>query len=269
MNSINKNEVRLANLEAAAEMRRAELMAIRQPLSLAIAKVINDAIAASGSTKYALRLDDGGFLRDFECMTIDGKDDGDRLVSIDLYYRHDTWEDRRNGKPRILAFSTCGFGTVKAGDTKGVAYCLLLGYLAAHLKEMEDAINAIPEWAAYERALEIYNVSRDEAGDFAALLKEEAHAAALAKVEERLVVGAEVAFSYDVMYDFDRHVDVVKGVHTRKVEKVTNKLVFFENEYKQYKKADVLADLVRGLDNHGWSFAADVDMSRFPFDEAR
>ena len=198
MNSINKNEVRLANLEAAAEMRRAELMAIRQPLSLAIAKVINDAIAASGSTKYALRLDEGGIIRDFEYMTIDGKGGDDRLVSIDLYYRHDTWEDRRNGKPRVLSFSTCGFGTVKAGDTRGVAYCLLLGYLAAHLKEMEDAINAIPEWAAYERALEIYNVSRDEAGDFAARLKEEARAAALAKAEERLVVGAEVAFYFGI-----------------------------------------------------------------------
>lgn len=269
MNSINKNEVRLANLEAAAEMRRAELMAIRQPLSLAIAKVINDAIAASGSTKYALRTDDSGFIRDFEYMTIDGKDDGERLVSIDLYYRHDSWEDRRAGKPRVLAFSTCGFGTVKAGDTRGMAYCLLLGYLAAHLKEMEDAINAIPEWAAYERALEVYNVSRDEAGDFAIRLKTEAHMAAIAKAEERLVVGAEVAYSYDGGYDFDRHVNVVTGVRTRKVKKVTNKLVFFENEYKQYKKVDVLADLVRGLDNHGWSFAADVDMSRFPYDEVR
>ena len=49
MNKVNENEVRLANLEAAAEMRRAELMAIFQPLSLSVAKVLNDAIAASGS----------------------------------------------------------------------------------------------------------------------------------------------------------------------------------------------------------------------------
>jgi hypothetical protein len=263
MEAISTNDIRLENLKAAAEMRRAELMAIRQPLSLAIAKVINDAIAASGSTKYALR-SDGCIIRDFEYMAIDGKDGDDRLVSIDLYYRHDTWEDRRNGKPRVLAFNTCGFGTVKAGDTKGVAYCLLVGYLAAHLQEIQDALNAIPDWEAYERARRFYDVSSRELMEFERKLADEAKTARHAEIEKRLVVGAVVATQKVRKYDFDKRQSFYTGVSTMEVERVTAKLVFFKDAYRQYKKADVLNFLATGLEKRGWSFAADVDMTQFP-----
>jgi hypothetical protein len=261
MEAISTNDIRLENLKAAAEMRRAELMAIRQPLSLAIAKVINDAIAASGSTKYALR-SDGCIIRDFEYMAIDGKDGDDRLVSIDLYYRHDTWEDRRNGKPRVLAFNTCGFGTVKAGDTKGVAYCLLVGYLAAHLQEIQDALNAIPDWEAYERARRFYDVSSRELMEFERKLADEAKTARRAEIEKRLVVGAWIAYAHETEWKEDGR--VFTGVRTKVIEKVTAKLLFFKGDNRQYKKEEVLGLLSKGVNRCGWSFAADVDMTQFP-----
>ena len=267
MNTINENEVRLANLEAACEMRRAELMEIYKPLSVAVTEVLDKAIASSGSTKYRVITDDKGILRDLEVISIDGRDDSDRLVSIDAYFRRDWCADE--SKPRQFAFQTCGFGTVKAGDTKGVAYCLLVGYLAAHVQEIQDALNAIPEWADYDRALAAYRVTCREAEEFSRKMKEDAKNAAIAEVEKRLVVGAVVATQKVRKYDFDKSQSFYTGVSTMEVERVTAKLVFFKDAYRQYKKADVLNYLATGLEKGGWSFAADVDMSRFPYDEVR
>ena len=265
MNKVYENEVRLANLEAAAEMRRAELMAIFQPLSLSVAKVLNDAIAASGSTKYAVRTD-GGNLRDTEWIEIEGVDEGDRLVGVTVHLRKASyWDESVEGdkaSERVFSFSTCGFGDVKAGDTKGVAYCLLVGYLAAHATEIQNALNAIPEWKNYDRAVRIYHFSDGEARAFAQQMKVDAENAACAKAEERLVVGAEIAVDYEKKWDCEKCESVITGVRVKTVEKVTNKLVFFKDDYHRYNKADVCYKLVRGLEKGGYSYAADVDLSK-------
>lgn len=264
MNTINENEVRLANLQAVAEMRRAELACIRTGVARQVAKIIEDAVAASGVSGYALRKDESGELRDMDYMTLDGKIDGERLHDIDLHFLHDTWRDMEEGSPRTLSVNTCCFGSIKAGDKSGVAYCVLMGYLATHLQEIQDALNAIPEWEAYTRSSRIYHISQREADEFSRKLKEEATAARLAEVEKRLVVGAVVATEKVRRYDCEKHQSIYTGVSTMEVERVTAKLVFFKDSYRQYKKADVLNFLATGLEKGGWSFAADVDMTKFP-----
>jgi len=265
MNSIiNANEVRLANLKAVAEMRRAELYCIRKGLTSQMAKIIEDAVAASGVSGFALRKGEDGELRDIDYMTLEGEIDGERLHDIDLYFRNDSWRDAEEGNPRVLSVSTCCFGTIKAGDKGGIAYCALMGYLVTHLQEMQDALNAIPEWEAYRRAHRIYSISSNEAEAFERKLAEEAKAARLAEVEKRLVAGAVLATEKIRRYDCEKRQSIYIGVSTKVVEKVTAKLVFFKDEYRQYKKADVLELLAKGLEKGGWSFASDVDMKQFP-----
>lgn len=264
MNSINENEVRLANLQAVAEMRRAELACIHAGVTRQMAKIIEDAVAASGVSGYALRKGKDGELRDSEYMTLDGEIDGERLHDIDLYFRNDSWRDEEEGENRVLSVNTCCFGSVKAGDKSGVAYCVLMGYLVTHLQEIQDALNAIPEWEAYMRSRRIYHISQREADEFSRKLKEEAKAARFAEVEKCLVVGAVVATEKVRRYDCEKGQSLYVGIHTLEVEKVTNKLVFFRGNCHQFKKADVLELLAKGLEKGGWSFAADVDMTQFP-----
>ena len=262
MNSINENEVRLANLQAAAEMRRAELARNSSAVASQVMKVVEDAVAASGVSGYALRKDENGGLRDAERMTLCGKIDGERLHDIDICFRRD-WLDKE-GTPRVFEVNTCCFGAVKAGDKRSVAYCVLMGYFATHLQEIQDALNAIPEWEVYDRSRRVYYISRNEAEAFERKMADEAKAARLAEVEKRLVVGAVVATEKVRRYDCEKHQSIYTGVSTMEVEKVTAKLVFFKDSYRQYKKADVLNFLAIGLEKRGWSFAADVDMSQFP-----
>ena len=263
MNTINENEVRLANLQAVAEMRRAELACIRTGVARQMAKIIEDAVAASGVSGYALRKDESGELRDIDYMTLEGKIDGERLHDIDLRFLYDTWSDEEEGKNRVLSVDTCCFGSIKAGDKSGVAYCVLMGYLATHLQEIQDALNAIPELEAFTRSSRIYRISQREADEFSRKLKEESTAARLAKLEERLVVGAVVATEKVRRYDCEKHQSFYTGVRTMEVDRVTEKLVFFKGSCRQYKKADVLKFLATGLEKRGWSFAADVDMTQF------
>lgn len=264
MNTLNENEIRLANLKAVADMRRAELRRIHAVVTRQIAKVVEDAVAASGVGGYALRKGEDGELHDTEYMTLKGEIDGERLHDIDLYYRDDSWCDEGGDNPRVLSVNTCCFGNIKAGDKSGVAYCVIMGYLATHLQEIQDALNAIPEWEAYDRARRIRSISRREAEEFERKLKEEAESARLAEIEKRLVVGAVVAKEKVRRYDFEKRQSVYTGISTLEVEKVTAKLVFFKDSYRQHKKADVLKCLATGLDKGGWSFASDVDMTQFP-----
>lgn len=268
MNSINENEVRLANLRAVAEMRRAELRRIHTGVTRQIAKVIEDAVAASGVGGYALRKGEDGELHDTEYMTLKGEIDGERLHDIDIHFSNDPWREGEEDNPRVLSVNTCCFGNIKAGDKSGVAYCVIMGYLATHLQEIQDALNSIPDWDAYDRARRVYSISRNEAEAFERKLKQEAEAARLAEVEKRLVAGAEIATAYERKYDCDKRQSFYTGVEKKVVEKVTNKLVFFKGEFRQRKKADVLAYLVKGLDLeshlYGWSFAEDIDMTQFP-----
>lgn len=266
MNSINENEVRLANLEAAAEMRRADLIAAKTPLAEGIKKVIEDAIAASGANGYAVATDEEGKLHDLEYINIEGALDGERLHDIDCRLRREYGEPL--AEPLHFSFNTCCFGDIGVGDKVGIAYAILLAHLATHVEEIEDALNALPYWDEYNRACEVYSISRREAEEFKRKMKEDEKNAALAKVEKRLVVGAEIATAYERRYDCDKHQSFYTGVEKKVVEKVTNKLVFFKGEFRQRKKADVLAYLVKGLDLeshlYGWSFAEDIDMSQFP-----
>ncbi len=264
MNTINENEVRLANLKASADKRRAEFCDIRAEVTRQIAKIIEDAVAASGVSGYTLRKGENGELRDTEYMTLDGEIDGERLHDIDLYYRNDSWRDEDGGE-RVFSVNTCCFGRVKAGDKSGVAYYLLMGYLVTHLQEIQDALNAIPDWEAYNRSRRIYHISRNDAEAFERKMDAEAKMAKEAAVLERLMEGAEIAVHYTTDFDLVRGVHVLTGIKIMTVEKVTNKLVFFKDRRGQNKKADVVANLVRGIDNCGWSFAADVDMA-FPRD---
>lgn len=264
MNTINENEVRLANLKAVAEMRRAELACVHTGVTRQMAKVIEDAVAASGVGGYALRKGKDGELPDTDYMVLCGEIDGERLHDIDLSFLHETWRDMEEGNPRVLSVNTCCFGKVKAGDKSGVAYCVLMGYLVAHLQEIQDALNAIPEWEAYARARRVYSISRNEAEAFERKLREEAESARLAEIEKRLVVGAVIASEKVRRYDSEKGQYIYIGVSKKVVEKVTAKLVFFKDEYRQYKKADVLGFLSSGLEKGRWSYAEDVDMSKFP-----
>lgn len=260
MNSINENEVRLANLQAVAEMRRAELACIRTGVARQMAKIIEDAVAASGVSGYALQKDNDGEIYDIDYMRLGGEIDGKRLHSVDLYFRHESWNDTEEGKSRILSLNPCCFGTFNAGNKCGVAYFVLTGYLAAHLQEIQDALNAIPEWETYARARRVYTVSRGEVEEFERKLAEEAKAARRAEIEKRLVVGAEVVVGHERKWDCEKG-DIIKGVRVLTVEKVTNKLVFFKDEYRQYKKDYVLRSLARGIDNGGFSYLADIDLT--------
>lgn len=263
MNTINENEVRLANLQAAAEMRRAELARNSSAVASQVMKVVENAIAASGVNGYALRKDENGGLRDAERMTLCGKIDGERLHDIDICFRRG-WGAEDENEPRAFSVSTCCFGSVTTDNKVGIAYCVLVGYLAAHLQEIQDALNAIPEWEVYDRSRRVYYISRNEAEAFERKMADEAKAARLAEVEKRLVVGAVVATEKIRRYDIKKHQSFYIGVKTMVIEKVTAKLVFFKSEYRQYKKADVLELLAKGLEKGGWSFEANVDMSKFP-----
>ena len=263
MDTINENEIRLANLQAAAEMRRAELDCIRAGVTRQMAKIIEDAVVASGVSGYTLRKGKDGGFRDAEYMTLEGKIDGERLHDIEIYFRRD-W-GAGDGESRIFSVSTCCFGSVNVGNKVGIAYCALVGYLATHLQEIQDALNAIPEWEAYQRSCRIYSVSRHEADDFSRKLKEEAKAARLAKIEKRLIVGAVIAIDRIRRYDCEKQQPVYTGIRTLEIEKITPKLVFFKDNRHQYKKAEVLTFLARGLEQDGWSFAADVDTAQFPY----
>lgn len=253
------NKVRLANLEAVADMRRAEMLAVYKPLAASVAKVINDAIAASGYTKYAVDVDENGYIRDIEWMNLEGEDDGERLIEIHLSFRKGYGESKR-----VFSFDTCAFGRVNAGDRRGIAYCTVLGYLAAHAQEIDDALNAIPEWEAFDNAYRIWRISRSDAEALAKTIEVEEMNAARAKVEERLVVGAEIAITYHTKWDDEKSKTILTGVYKMTVEKVTKKLVFFKGVYRQHKKDDVCTALARGIEKGGWSFASDVDMTQFP-----
>ena len=65
---------------------------------------------------------------------------------------------------------------------------------------------------------------------------------------------------YERKWDCEKG-DIIKGVRVLTVEKVTNKLVFFKDEYRQYKKDYVLRSLARGIDNGGFSYLADIDLT--------
>ena len=264
MNTLNENEVRLENLKAVATMRRAELARVHTDVTRQIAKVIEDAVADSGVGGYALRKGEDGELHDTEYMTLKGEIDGERLHDIDIHFSNDPWREGEEDNPRVLSVNTCCFGNIKAGDKSGVAYCVIMGYLATHLQEIQDALNSIPDWDAYDRARRVYSISRNEAEAFERKLKQEAEAARLAEVEKRLVAGAEVAYVYETKWDAEKDMRVITGVRTKVVEKVTAKLVFFKDEYRQYKKAEVLNWLAKGLDERGMSFTADIDMTQFP-----
>lgn len=259
MNTINENEVRLANLKAVAEMRRDEFCCIHARLIKQMATIIEDAVAASGVSGYALQKDNVGELYDIDYMRLGGEIDGKRLHSVDLYFRHESWNDTEEGKPRILSLNPCCFGTFNAGNKCGVAYFVLMGYLAAHLQEIQDALNAIPEWEAYTRARRVYTVSRGEVEESERKLAEEAKTARRAEIEKRLVVGAEVVVGYESKWDYEKG-DITKGVRVLTVEKVTNKLIFFKDD-RQYKKDYVLLSLARGIDNGGFSYLADIDLT--------
>ena len=112
--------------------------------------------------------------------------------------------------------------------------------------------------------MRIYRFSDGEARAFAQQMKVDAENAARAKAEERLVVGAEIAVAYDQEWDCEKGDTIVTGVRTKVVEKVTNKLVFFKNDWHQHHKADVCYELVRGLDKCGYAYLADIDMAQFP-----
>ena len=254
------DRIRLANLEAVADMRRAEMLAVFKPLAASVAKVINDAVAASGYNKYAVAVDKDGDLRDIEWINVEGEDDGERLIGIDISFRRKDYNDSK----RVFSFGTCAFGNVKAGDRRGIAYCTVIGHLAAHAQEIDDALNAIPEWKAYDSAYRIWCISRSDAEALAKQIKDEEAKEARAKVEERLVVGAEIAVTYNTKWDCEKCDSVVTGVHTMTVEKVTKKLVFFAGHFRQYKKDEVCAAIVNGIDKGGWSFASDIDMTQFP-----
>jgi hypothetical protein len=263
METISTNEIRLANLKSVAEMRRAELRRIHTGVTRQIAKVVEDAVAASGVGGYALRKGEDGELHDTEYMTLKGEIDGERLHDIDMHFSNDPWREGEDNNPRVLSVNTCCFGNIKAGDKSGVAYCVIMGYLATHLQEIQDALNSIPEWEAYDRARRVYSISRNEAEAFERKLAEEAKTARRAEIEKRLVVGAEIAYAHDVQWSKDEG-RIFTGVRTKVIEKVTAKLLFFKGDNRQYKKEEALGLLSKGVNRCGWSFAADVDITQFP-----
>jgi hypothetical protein len=260
MEAISTNEIRLANLKAVYAMRRAEAEVAYRKVSCAATKIIENAVAHSAITGYALRKDENGLV-DFDIMELCGRNHrGEELVSISLYFRRRL---RENESPnRVLMLGTSCFGNVTASDEKGIAYCLLLGYLAAHLQEIQDALNAIPDWEAYERARRFYDVSSRELMEFERKLADEAKTARRAEIEKRLVVGAWIAYAHETEWKEDGR--VFTGVRTKVIEKVTAKLLFFKGDNRQYKKEEVLGLLSKGVNRCGWSFAADVDMTQFP-----
>lgn len=257
------NKVRLANLEAVAEMRRAELVAARKPLNEAYKRVFAEVVAASGVSGYALSLNEKGEVYDFSTPELSGEIDGKRLHDIHCYFRNDRWDDASD-EPRRLSFNTTCFGDVKVGDAVGVAYCVMVGYLASNLQSIQDALDSLPEWEAYRTAKRFFDAAYYEAEGMKRKMKEEARAEKEAAVLKRLVPEAVLAFDFERSWDDEKGEYRLVGVKTKTVEKVTPHFVFFKGDCRRYKKAYVLADILVGLSDGGWSFAEDIDMSQFP-----
>lgn len=256
MNTVN-NEMKMENLVLARNIRCEEYKKAHGELRNCVATVIGQFVAASGVTGYKFSVPEWG---DFETLRLENEEG---RHNIDLNFRRDyDFSTHSYAEKRELEINPCTMGGFKRDDFGKIAYYALSGYLALHLGEIEDALNAL-DWTAFEKARENLRFANGEIEQLEHDIIQANNARKTAEAEKRLVVGTELAVGFTTRWDCENHKDVRTGIVTKKVEKMTAKLVWFENDWHQYKKAEVIQHLVGGIEARGWSFAADVDKSGF------
>lgn len=249
---MNTYTMKRENLNIAKAARAKELEAVRVRITEEVKKVVEAAIGLSGIDGY--KLDEGGLDCEFTHIRITKGGDGH---DVTLWY-HKPWKENEQREVKLNVSAMGDFG---ADDTAEVEYYQLVGFLASRIGELTKSFNAIEGWKELDTAIANLRFVQSEIDALDAEEMKRQRDERVAEIEKRLVVGAEIAFSYRVGYGDEGRI-VAKEIHTRKVERVTAKLLWFEGYFRQWKRADVIDALVKGLDKGGWSFADEITLEQ-------
>ena len=250
---MNTYTMKRENLNIAKAARAKELEAVRVRMTEEVKKVVNAAIGLSGVDGY--RLAEEGLDCDFTHIRITKGRDGHDVTL--WYYKPWRKDERREVKLNVAAMGDFG-----ADDTAKVEYYQLVGFLASRIGELTKSLNAIEGWEELDTAIDNLRFVQSEIDALDAEEMKRQRDERVAEIEKRLAVGAEIAYTYRDVYDSAEECFVAKEILTMKVERVTAKLLWFESYFSQWKRADVIDALVKGLDKGGWSFADEITLEQ-------
>lgn len=249
---MNTYTMKRENLNIAKAARAKELEAVRVRMTEEVKNVVDAAIGLSGIDGY--KLDEEGLDCDFTRIRITKGRDGHDVTL--WYYKPWRKDERREVKLNVSAMGDFG-----ADDTAKVEYYQLVGFLASRIEGLTKSLNAIEGWEELDTALANLRFVQSEIDALDAEEMKRQRDERVAEIEKRLVVGAEIAFTFRIDYDGEGRY-VAKEILAMKVERVTAKLLWFEHHFRQYKRADVIDALVKGLDKGGWSFADEITLEQ-------
>ncbi len=166
----------------------------------------------------------------------------ERGYSFDLYF-YESWGEK---KKRTLKMNFGCFGSFSLDDIAAMKYCEALGCFATNLAAIENKLLASDDG---KKAFTEYENARDDAlranNNVQALeneIAENARQAKMQEIEKRLVVGAKLRvgthWNGSPAYD--------------EIVRVTNKLIFFKNDYGTSTKKSYAIDKIL---NKKWEFA--------------
>lgn len=249
---MNTYTMKRENMNIAKAAMAKELEAVRVRMTEEVKNVVDAAIGSSGVDGY--RLAEEGLDCDFTHIRITKGRDGH---DVTLWYRK-PWNknERREVKLNVAAMGDFG-----ADDTVKVEYYQLVGFLASRIGELTKSLNAIEGWEELDTAIDNLRFVQSEIDALDAEEMKRQRDERVAEIEKRLVVGAEIAFTYRSEYDGEGRY-VAKEIFTVKVERITAKLLWFEGYVGQWKKADGIDALMKGLDKGGWSFADEITLEQ-------
>lgn len=249
---MNTYTMKRENLNIAKAARAKELEAVRVRMVEEVKNVVDAAIGLSGVDGY--RLDEEGLDCDFTHIRITKGRDGHDVTL--WYYKPWRKDERREVKLNVAAMGDFG-----ADDTAKVEYYQLVGFLASRIEGLTKSLNAIEGWEELNTAIDNLRFVQSEIDALDAEEMKRQRDERVAEIEKRLAVGAEIAFTYRSEYDGEGRY-VAKEILTRKVGRVTAKLLWFEGYVRQWKRAEVINALLKGLDKGGWSFADEITLEQ-------
>lgn len=166
----------------------------------------------------------------------------ERGHSFDMYF-YKPWDEKK----RTLKMNFGCFGSFSPDDIAAVKYCEVLGYFAANLAAIENELLVSDEgkkaFAEYENARDDAWRANNNVKTLENEIAENARQTKMQEIEKRLVVGAmlRVGTHWNGSPAYDE------------IVRVTNKLIFFKNDYGTSTKKSYAIDKIL---NKKWEFAS-------------
>lgn len=161
--------------------------------------------------------------------------------TMNLYF-NDRWYDESSKKRVVVTLNVGTFGSFDATMEPEVNFYTVAGALAKNLSKLQEKFDAI-DFGPYNVARRNYSKAQNELEKFDCIAKDEEIAKKMQEIESKLVVGAKLQIG--TSWKDEPIID--------EVVKVTNKLIWFKNDYGSQTKKAVAIDRILG---EQWEFVS-------------